>query len=127
MPESISDSAHTFLVACRSGKTTLATQHLVRSADFRYSGRQHLIIAPPAQPAKPYQAVLRRTDLPPGGEVETLTIGGLAKRSVDLMWPVLAREAGSRSPIGLPRSSRSKPRSITWNAWCSRFHGTLLL
>ena len=61
-------------------------------------GESILVIAPQRSLLKPYQAVLRRADLPPAARVETLTIGGLAKRSVDLMWPAMAREAGFAQP-----------------------------
>ena len=99
MLESISDTAHTFLHGpAGSGKTTLATQHLHDLLSSGTAGDSILIIAPQRSLLKPYQAVLRRVDLPPGDEIETLTIGGLAKRSVDLWWPAIAREAGFTKP-----------------------------
>jgi hypothetical protein len=93
------DSTHTFLSGpAGSGKTTLAAEHLHDLLSSGQTGDSILVIAPQRSLLKPFQAVLRRGDLPPGGEVETLTIGGLAKRSVDLMWPALAREAGFAQP-----------------------------
>jgi hypothetical protein len=99
MLKPIADTAHTFLAGpAGSGKTTLAGQHLYNLLTSGVAGDSILIIAPQRSLLKPYQAVLRRADLPPGGEAETLTIGGLAKRSVDLMWPAVTREAGFTQP-----------------------------
>ena len=99
MPEFISDTTHTFLVGpAGSGKTTLAVAHLHDLLRSGIAGDSILVVAPQRTLLRPYQVVLRRGDLPPGGEVETLTIGGLAKRSVDLMWPALARESGFAQP-----------------------------
>ena len=99
MLESVSDTAHTFLLGpAGSGKTTLAAEHLHNLLRSGTTGDSILLIAPQRSLLKPFQAVLRRGDLPPGGEVDTLTIGGLAKRSVDLMWPALACDAGFSQP-----------------------------
>ena len=99
MLESVSDTAHTFLLGpAGSGKTTLAAEHLHNLLRSGTTGDSILLIAPQRSLLKPFQAVLRRGDLPPGGEVDTLTIGGLAKRSVDLMWPTLACDAGFSQP-----------------------------
>jgi hypothetical protein len=57
-----------------------------------------LVIAPQRSLLRPYQDVLRQADLPGGSEIETLTIGGLAKRSVDLWWPAIARDAAFAQP-----------------------------
>jgi hypothetical protein len=57
-----------------------------------------LVIAPQRSLLKPYQDLLHRPDLPGGDEIEILTIGGLAKRSVDLLWPAIAREADFAKP-----------------------------
>ena len=81
-----------------SGKTTLATERLGTLLHAGVPGESILVLAPQRSLLKPYQAVLRRADLPAGGEVDVLTIGGLAKRSVDLMWPALARDAGFAQP-----------------------------
>ena len=89
----------TFLIGpAGTGKTTEAVEYLRR---LLQSGRQAegvLVIAPQRSLLQPYQDVLRGADLPGGEEIETLTIGGLAKRSVDLLWPALAGEAGFTRP-----------------------------
>ncbi|HJW84450.1 MAG TPA: hypothetical protein VJ754_09105, partial [Anaerolineae bacterium] len=62
------------------------------------NGDSILVLAPQRSLLKPFQDELRAADLPPGGQVETLTIGGLARRSVDLAWPVIAEAAGFAHP-----------------------------
>src|SRR5512136_3082947 len=81
-----------------TGKTRYAVEHLqaLLHAGLRDAGI--LVIAPQRSLLEPYQRVLRQADLPGREEIETLTIGGLAKRSVDLLWPAIAREAGFIQP-----------------------------
>jgi hypothetical protein len=80
------------------GKTTYSVNHLRELLLSGIDGNQVLVLAPQRSLLKPYQTLLRQADLPAGGDVDTLTIGGLAKRSVDLMWPLIAPEAGFAKP-----------------------------
>jgi hypothetical protein len=88
-----------------TGKTTRAVEHLRSALQAGLQADGILVIAPQRSLLRPYQDLLRQADLPGGDEIETLTIGGLARRSVDLLWPSIAREAGftrpDRSPIFL--------------------------
>jgi hypothetical protein len=86
-----------------TGKTTQAIEQLRALLQFGAQADGILIIAPQRSLLRPYQDVLRQPDLPGGDEIETLTIGGLAKRSVDLWWPAIAREAGA------PETAFAKP------------------
>jgi hypothetical protein len=90
---------HTFLTGpAGTGKTTQAVAHL---QSLLLAGQQSagiLVMAPQRSLLRPYQDLLRRADLPGGDEIDTLTIGGLAKRAVDLFWPAIAREAGFAKP-----------------------------
>ena len=81
-----------------SGKTTLAVARLRALLDAGVSGDAILVMAPQRSLLKPYQDELRKSDVPPGGQVDTLTLGGLARRSVDLAWPALAEAAGFAQP-----------------------------
>jgi hypothetical protein len=81
-----------------TGKTTQAVEHLRELLQAGLQAEGILVIAPQRSLLQPYQNLLRRADLPGGDDVETLTIGGLAKRSVDLLWPAIAREAGFAHP-----------------------------
>lgn len=84
-----------------SGKTTLAVEHLRRLLE---SGgeRRVLVIAPQRSLLAPYQASLRRPELPGGETVDLLTIGGLARRSIELTWPAIAPEFGFAHPNRWP-------------------------
>src|SRR5512136_1696022 len=91
--------SHVFLSGpAGDGKTTLAVQRLQHLLTSGIDGSSILILAPQRSLLKPYQALLRHADLPANTAVDTLTLGGLAKRSVDLMWPAVAREAGFANP-----------------------------
>jgi hypothetical protein len=81
-----------------TGKTTQAVEHLRVLLQAGLQAEGILVIAPQRSLLQPYQDLLRRADLPGGDEVETLTIGGLAKRSVELWWPAVEREAGFARP-----------------------------
>ncbi len=81
-----------------SGKTTLAAIRLRALLEAGVPGDAILVLAPQRSLLKPYQDELRQPDVPPGSQVETLTIGGLARRSVDLAWPAIAEAAGFAHP-----------------------------
>lgn len=80
------------------GKTTLAVEHLRNLIDDGVRGDSILVLAPQRSLLKPYQILLHQADLPAGEQTDALTIGGLARRSVDLMWPAIATEAGFKQP-----------------------------
>ncbi|HTP08521.1 MAG TPA: hypothetical protein VMP08_09740, partial [Anaerolineae bacterium] len=93
------DMRRTFLAgSAGTGKTTQAVEHLRSLVHSGAHADGILVITPQRNLLRLYQDVLRQTDLPGGDEIETLTIGGLAKRSVDLWWPAIAREAGFARP-----------------------------
>ena len=81
-----------------TGKTTLAVERLRALLEAGVRGESILVLAPQRSLLKPFQDELRKPNLPAGGQVETLTIGGLARRSVDLAWPAIAEAAGFARP-----------------------------
>ena len=81
-----------------SGKTTMAVARLRALLEAGVPGDSILVLSPQRSLLRPFQDELRRPDLPPGGQVETLTLGGLARRSIDLAWPALAEAAGFARP-----------------------------
>jgi hypothetical protein len=85
-----------------TGKTTQAVEHLQELLQAGLQAEGLLVIAPQRSLLQPYQDLPRRADLPGGDEIETLTIGGLAKRSVEFAWPL--PRSGFAGPIG-PRPS----------------------
>lgn len=85
-----------------SGKTTAGVARMLAMLDAGIPGGSILILAPQRTLARPYTDVLRNPGLNPGGTVNVLTIGGLARRMVDLFWPAVAAEAGFSHPDELP-------------------------
>ncbi len=85
-----------------TGKTTLAVRRLRALLEAGVPGHSILVMAPQRSLLKPYLEELRRADMPPGSWVETLTLGGLARRMVDLFWPALAQPAGFAHPPSPP-------------------------
>ncbi len=81
-----------------AGKTTAAIFRLRHLLTSGVPADEILILAPQRTLLTPYQLALRNADLPPGGWVDTLTVGGLARRMVDLFWPLLAERAGFGHP-----------------------------
>jgi hypothetical protein len=81
-----------------SGKTALAVARLRALLEAGARGDSILVLAPQRSLLKPFQDELRKPDLPPGGQVDALTVGGLARRSVDLAWPAVAEAAGFARP-----------------------------
>jgi hypothetical protein len=81
-----------------SGKTTLAVRRLHHLLDQRIPAEQILILVPQRTLATPYFDALHSVDSPAGGLVTVVTIGGLARRTLDLFWPLVARDAGFAPP-----------------------------
>ncbi|MCD6553392.1 MAG: hypothetical protein J7M16_05215, partial [Anaerolineae bacterium] len=87
-----------------AGKTTAAVQRLRHLLAAGVPGETILVWVPQRTLASPYYQALRAPDLPGGALVDVVTIGGLARRTVDLFWPLIAEQAGfdpSRPPTFL--------------------------
>jgi hypothetical protein len=81
-----------------TGKTTAGAGRLLRLLDRGVPARSILVIAPQRTLATLYHEALHRPAVQPGGQVTILTVGGLARRMVDLFWPLVAEEAGFAQP-----------------------------
>ncbi len=81
-----------------TGKTSTGVQRLLHLLRTGVPAESILVIVPQRTLATPYYEALRRPELPAGGQVTILTIGGLARRMVDLFWPLIAEEAGFGQP-----------------------------
>ncbi|MHC1784527.1 MAG: hypothetical protein AB9891_17530 [Anaerolineaceae bacterium] len=80
-----------------SGKTTIAICRL-DEAVRQGLAEKTLVLVPQRTLGFPYQALIRQADLPPGGRVDILTLGGLAQRAVNTFWPAIAGQAGFSQP-----------------------------
>ncbi|MBN2148086.1 MAG: hypothetical protein JW726_11895 [Anaerolineales bacterium] len=93
---------HTFLSGpAGCGKTTAAVQHLLRLLDSGVPGRHVLIFLPQRTLGTPYLEALHNSPAA-GGPVTLLTLGGMARRMVELFWPLVAEQAGFAHPERLP-------------------------
>ena len=78
-----------------------------------------LLLVPQRTLAEPYLAALQTTRLAAGGQVSMLTVGGLARRMVDLFWPLIAEEAGFARP-DLPPSFLTLETALYYMAYLVR-------
>ena len=86
-----------------SGKTTLAVARLRHLLDEGVPAEQILILVPQRTLAEPYYRSLNSVEQPAGAVVDVATIGGLARRTLDLFWPLVAGPAGFARPGQRPR------------------------
>jgi len=88
-----------------SGKTTAGVERMLSLIRQGISANSILIFTPQRTLATPYFNSLQQNNLPAGGQVSLLTVGGLARRTVDLFWPLAAENGGfthiDRPPVFL--------------------------
>ena len=83
------------------GKTTAAISRLEHLLNNQITPQEILILVPQKTLALPYYRYINSKNYPANGEPSILTMGGLARRMVDLFWPLICEPAGF-SPIDLP-------------------------
>lgn len=81
-----------------TGKTTAAVERLNFLLAAGVPAGEILILTPQRTLQDPYLDLLHSSKMLPGGEATPATIGGLAKRMVDLFWPLAAEAAGFSHP-----------------------------
>ncbi len=88
-----------------SGRTTRAIAHLDNLLRAGVAAESILVLVPQRIIGRPYEVALYdRTHSPSGGDATIVTLSGLARRSVERFWPVIAGPAGfdpSREPVFL--------------------------
>jgi len=80
------------------GKTTAAAARLRALLDGGIPGASVLVLTPQRSLQEPYLEVINSPDVAAGGPVFPVTVGGLARRMVDLYWPLAAKAAGFAHP-----------------------------
>ena len=85
-----------------TGKTTAGVQRLLNLVQSGVAASSILVMTPLRLLAKPYSEALRRTRLRPGSIPALVTAGGLARRNVELFWPLVSRQAGFARPDSPP-------------------------
>ena len=81
-----------------TGKTTTAVERLKFLLAAGVPAGEILILTPQRTLQDPYLDLLHSPEIVPGGEATPATIGGLARRLVDLFWPLAAEAAGFSQP-----------------------------
>jgi superfamily I DNA/RNA helicase len=81
-----------------AGKTTGAVHRLRRLLQAGVRADSILVLLPQRTLVRPYREALRDPALAAGAAVTVTTVGGLAKRVVELFWPLVAGEAGFAEP-----------------------------
>lgn len=85
-----------------TGKTTAGVARLRHLIAAGIPAAQILILTPQRTLARPYDAARRDSRLRSGSMATIATLGALARRMVDLFWPLVAEEAGFASPEARP-------------------------
>jgi hypothetical protein len=81
-----------------SGKTTVGVARLIALLEAGTPGGEILVLLPQRTLGLPYQDALQKLSGLRGSLPSIITLGGLARRMVDLYWPVVAETAGFAEP-----------------------------
>lgn len=76
------------------GKTTTAVARLRYLLDIGVRGSQIVVWVPQRSLGRPYVTAVRSVTAPNGTPVDVLSLDGLARRLLDLYWPLVAQSAG---------------------------------
>lgn len=88
--EALANAVSTFLHGpYGSGKTTLATQHLLNLLAQGTPGREILVLTPQRALQQPYRLAWLSSHYA-GDEITFATLGGLARRMTELFWPLVS-------------------------------------
>ena len=80
------------------GKTTVGVERMEYLLKQDIRADSLLVLTPQRTLQEPYLASLHGPKTAPGGEVTLATVGGLARRMVDLFWPLAAEAASFARP-----------------------------
>ncbi len=109
MPELLSDSQLSIVEGPASGslflegisgtgKTTSGVARVSHLLETGIRADSIFILVPQRTLAEPYRKLVSHPERRAGGEVTIVTLGGFARRMVDLFWPLVAEEAGFVDP-----------------------------
>lgn len=80
------------------GKTTVGVERILYLMAQGVPGSSILLMVPQRTLAGPYFQALNTPGVVAGGMVDVVTLGGLARRMVDLFWTLVAEKAGFAHP-----------------------------
>ncbi len=81
-----------------NGKTTVGVERMRFLLEQGVPAESILVLTPQRTLQTPYQDLLQSNEIGAGGEVTLATMGGLARRMVDLFWTLAADPAGFARP-----------------------------
>ena len=81
-----------------TGKTTSGVARVSHLLETGIRADSIFVLVPQRTLAEPYRSLVSRPERRAGGEVTIVTLGGFARRMVDLFWPLIAEEAGFLNP-----------------------------
>ncbi len=81
-----------------SGKTTVGVERMRFLLEQGVPAESILVLTPQRTLQNPYKEVIQSPAIGAGGEVTLATVGGLARRMVDLFWTLAAEPAGFAHP-----------------------------
>ncbi len=84
------------------GKTTVGVERMRALLGAGVPGETILMLTPQRTLQEPYLGLLYSPERGAGGEVTPATVGGLARRVVELFWPLAAEAAGFAHPDQAP-------------------------
>lgn len=81
-----------------TGKTTAGVLWLNRLVSEGVPPNEILVFVPQRSLSQPYLASMRENLSTASSLITTMTLGGLARRTVDLFWPLISNQAGFKNP-----------------------------
>ena len=81
-----------------TGKTTTSVERLNFLLNHGVPADQIMILTPQRTLQDPYLNIIHSPEMIAGGDATPATIGGLARRTLDLFWPLAAEMAGIAHP-----------------------------
>lgn len=85
-----------------TGKTSTALAHIRALLQSGVPAEEVLILLPARSLGTPYQRAQAAPDWPSGAPLDIVTLGGLARRGLELFWPLIAGRADFRDPAREP-------------------------
>jgi hypothetical protein len=81
-----------------TGKTTFAIRHVRAWLDDGVSPERILVLVPQRTLGQPYNLAFAGADWPVGAQTDIATLGGLARRGLEIFWPLVSEKAGFAQP-----------------------------
>ncbi len=100
--ERSSQGSHYLEGPAGSGKTTVGIFSVLQAVKIGAAAESILVLVPQRRLGRPYLDRIYRADAL-AGTPEVVTVAGLARRTVELFWPVIAEQAGFQRPTEPPR------------------------